>query len=81
MKAFKIKSDIVAAPDEQAALKEWIAEFGECRGGAGPVEELNPATYLVHYEQDDGSFEPGPLSHMMPNNEIPVVLIEGEYEP
>ncbi len=79
MKAFKIQDDIVAAFSVEQAIEIWAEHFGVEADTAGPVEELNPATFLVAYEQDDGSFDDGTLADMMPETE-PCVLIDAEAE-
>lgn len=73
MKAYKIKDDIVAAHNEEQALETWAAHFGEDPKAAGPCEEIDPATYMVSYEQDDGSYKDGPLSDAMPTDNPEIV--------
>lgn len=81
MKTFKIKSDIVAAHGEAEAIKTWAAHFGEDPAAAGPIEEIDASTYMVSYEQEDGSFSPGPLSDMIPNDtEEAFVVIDGDVD-
>lgn len=81
MKAYRIQNDIVAAHNEPQAIGTWAHHFGKDWRTAGPAEEVNPAEVEVQYEQRDGSFQPGPLTEMMPDdNADPEVLIEGECE-
>lgn len=75
MKAYKIEEDIVAAHDEKQALQTWANLFEENPADARGVEEIDPATFHVNYEQNDGTFKEGPLAAMMPTDNEPIVLI------
>ena len=79
MKAYKIEDDIVAANTEAEAVHEWCKLFEECEQDIRSVEEIDPEKFMVNYEQDDGTFEPGPLAHMMPDDDEPIVLITHDY--
>lgn len=81
MKAYKIQDDLIAANSEQEAITEWAKHFDVEPDTSGPVEELNPETFQINYEQGDGSYKPGPLSHLIPDGDDPIVLIDGEVEP
>jgi hypothetical protein len=78
MKAYKIQDTIVAAHDEQEAIATWAKYFDEAPEDACPLKEVDPATFEVNYELDDGSWMPGPLMHLMPEKE-PGVILDGEY--
>lgn len=78
MKAYKIKDDIVAAHNEAEAIITWAEHFEVEIQTSGPAEEVDPATYIVSYEQEDGSFEDGPLSHLFYEGQTPEVIIDGE---
>ena len=79
MKAYKIHDDIVAAHNPSQAITTWAEHFEERIEAAGPVAEIDPTTYIVAYEQEDGTFENGPLTEMMPAEEPQVLLTEGEW--
>jgi hypothetical protein len=79
MKAYKIKTDIVAAHSEQQAVSTWAEHFDEDPKAAGPCEEINPDTFPVSYEQEDGSFKDGMLADSMPDKE-PMVVIDGDAD-
>jgi hypothetical protein len=79
MKAYKIEDDIVAAHTRKQALQTWANLFEENAADARSVEEIDPATFMVNYEQDDGTFKEGPLAAMMPTDNEPIVLITHDY--
>ena len=79
MKAYKIDDDIVAAHDENEAKQTWANLFQENPADIRSIEEINPATFMVNYEQDDGTFKEGPLADMMPTDDEAIVLITHDY--
>jgi sulfite reductase alpha subunit-like flavoprotein len=74
MKAYRIRDVIVAAHNEPQAVGTWAAHFDEDPKDAGRIQEIDPAKEVIHFEQDDGSYEPGTLSEIMPENDPEVVI-------
>jgi hypothetical protein len=74
MKAYKIQDDIVAAHNEEQAVGTWMDYFSEDAKSAGPIEEIDPLTYMINFEQNDGSFELGPLADIMPEHDPEVII-------
>lgn len=80
MKAYRIQNDIVAAPDEQAAIVCWGGYDDRDVASAGPVEEV-PLTLEINIEEESGSFRTGTLAEVMPADGEPAQLVcEGECD-
>lgn len=43
-------------------------------------KEVNPKKVIVHFEKDRGGYEKGKLSDIMPTDENPAMLIDGEND-
>lgn len=80
MKAYRIRDDYVAAHNEPQAIGTWAANFDVDPKTAGVVEEVNPNEVVVHFEQQDGTFQPGTLTEIMPLDGNPEVVIDGDVD-
>lgn len=66
MKAFRIHNDIIAAADEQQAIRTWAEYYERPAVQAGPVEDIDPAELEIQIENEDGSYRAGKLAECMP---------------
>lgn len=81
MKAFRIHNDIVAAVDEQEAIRTWAQYYERSATQAGPVEDINPAEMEIQIENEDGTFRDGKLAEVMPaDGEPPQFVAFGECD-
>lgn len=81
MKAFRIHNDIVAARDEQEAIRTWAEYYERPAAQSGPVEEINPAEVACQIEEEDGSFREGTLAEVMPADDAgPEIVAFGECD-
>lgn len=68
MKAFRIHNDMIAARDEQEAIRTWAQYYERPAVQAGPVEEVNPAEVPVQIEDEKGNWRDGTLAELMPSD-------------
>ena len=81
MKAFRIHNDIVAASDEQEAIRTWAEYYERPAVQSGPVEEINPAELEIQIENEDETWRTGALAEIMPPaGSPPEIIARGECE-
>lgn len=84
MNAYRIRNDIVAAMDSQAAIAAWADHYHCAANEAGPVEEVNPSEVPCQAEnhEGDGSVDPSvkTVADVMPPDGPAEIVCIGECE-
>lgn len=79
MKAYKIDDYHVAAFNWMQAVGTLAAHLEVEPESLGKAEEVNPKDVVVHFEKDDGTYEPGTLEELMPAGDAPEVMLDPDY--
>lgn len=66
MKPYRIQNDIVAAHDEQEAIKVWSEQRGEPATAAGPVEQVPLTMEVMLEDESEKGTKPGTLADCFP---------------
>lgn len=81
MKAFRIHNDVIAAGDEQEAIRTWAEYYERPAVQAGPVEEIDPNALQIQIENEGGTWRSGKLAEVMPaTGEPPQIVGFGECD-
>lgn len=78
MRAYKIGNDIVAADNPAKAITTWADHFSQVMASAPHAFEVDPDTFAIDIENEDGTTRPGFLREIMPAECRAEVLLELE---
>lgn len=80
MNAYRIQNDLVAARDEQEAIAAWAKHYDVDPQSAGPVEQIDPSTFIISVENEDGTWRDAPVAEVMPTAGEACLVAFGEHD-